>query len=261
MANQPKSLLSSFTFTPDVDELVATDAQGKIEVRVTDNAGNTRYTATITNVVSLSGPPPAPVDLPRQGSTNIFSGQVPAGLVPNTPPPPNNPNKKVTVQSFQGTVPGDADEHAVRVWSGGSASGSMLAGAAIQCHFCGTDQPVPVALQLCLDSPVTPGTWAGCAQLNQPTLLLHAEDPGHLCCWFSQPFDAYEAGPTLWQLQKQDPHTWELLLRRGHSDLVTYRYKTARAQDCSFPIALNLVGEGSGDCQNWPRTVTIEPAP
>ncbi len=147
--------------------------------------------------------------------------------------------------------------------SGSGSSGSGHFFVKRRCHFCHADQPVPVALSLQLDKPVSPGTAGDCAKLNQPTRLLHSGDHGFECCWFSQPIDfcSDAANPAVWMLQKSDAKTWHLHLRRGHHEIVEYRLTTANEKDCSFPIKLQRAGAGDGECKNWPKTVTISAAP
>jgi hypothetical protein len=249
---------------PDVDELVTTDANGTVFVQVRDNAGFDAYNATINAIGAGSATAPAPVPLTRQGSTNIFSGQVAAGAVPSSPPA--NDNKTVFVQGFLLGAAQDSSAHDFKAWSGGSGSGSdsrdFLGLVAQRCTFCREDQPAPVALLLQLAAPVRAGTCAGCDRLNQPTLLLHPDDPAYPCSWFSQPLDFCDdsSDPGLWHLEKSDPRTWDLTLRQGNSVVAAYQLTTRADNDCSFPIVLELVAAGSGECEDWPATVTISPA-
>ena len=112
------------------------------------------------------------------------------------------------------------------------------------------------------DPPGGPGPWADDDPLNQPALLVYAEDPCRAGCWLGEPIDfrAGAADPGFWVLRLADPRTWVLVLRGGGRDVVTYRLRTPAGDDGSFPITLRRAGPGGGESVNWPSTVTLTPA-
>jgi len=117
--------------------------------------------------------------------------------------------------------------------------------------------PQPVALRFHLSPPVQDGIVAAPYQVNQPTRLIHAQDPNFSCCWFSRAIDLEETGnPAYWMLQKTASDTWSLCLRRVSGDLAAYNLKTRKH---SFPITLKKSRVGK-EFKKWPRTVTISPA-
>jgi len=143
----------------------------------------------------------------------------------------------------------------------GSGSGILAAAAATRpAALSKTNKPVPVALSLQLDAPVE-GAESDPDPLNRPTTLLYSGSPGPECCWLSQPVDSCSdrADAAFWMLTTSDARTWILLLRRGKADVVVYRFTTSGEQSGSFPLQLYLAVGGEG--RNWPRTVTLSPAP
>lgn len=143
----------------------------------------------------------------------------------------------------------------------GSRSAMLLPQPAQRCPNCSTDNPVPVALRAKFDGKFAAGTAANCAELNKPTVLLHSNGAALACCWVSQPIDYCKGGiPGLWMLEKDDPRTWTLSLRRGSNVAATYALTTKKAKDCSFPIKLKFV-QGTDECKKWPKSVTIAPGP
>jgi hypothetical protein len=264
--HRPRIFAASFTILhPRSDQCVNPDQGGTIVVRVQDRGlGNTRYHATIT--ASGSGLTGGDGDLAQEGSgSQFFSASLSVGPVPATA---SANNRSVTVTGFSGSHQ-ESETIDFRVQSdpcgSGSGSGSgiaVLTAAAHRCQFCQPDEPIPVALTLQLDTPVSAGTCADCDRLNQPTALRHSRDPGFPCSWLSQPIDfcSDRANPALWVLRKTDETTWTLVLQRGSSTVVTYRLTTP-ALDCSFPIRLQIAGAGGPECKDWPRTVTVTPAP
>ncbi len=242
---------------PDPNECVNPGPYGTILVRVRDlGAGNTSYQATITDLAL--GSTQGSGGLPREGSSQFFSGQVGVGAVPVTA---TGNNRRVTVQAFRGSTPGERDSVDFRAQSApcGSGSGITVVSEARGCQFCDADRPVPAALQLQLDAPVADGTYTGCDQLNQPALLVYCQHADYECCWLSEPID-FGGDPGFWLLQKSDARTWALVLRRGECEVVAYRLTMRAEKDCSFPITLELRGAG-GECRDWPRTVTVTAAP
>jgi hypothetical protein len=126
-----------------------------------------------------------------------------------------------------------------------------------RCRFFAAGQPQPVALRLHLSPPVQGGTVAANYQVNQPTLLIHAQDPNFACCWFSRAIDLEETGnPAFWMLQKTASDTWFLCLRRVSGELAAYHLKTTKH---SFPIKLKR-GHVGKEFKKWPLTIAISAA-
>jgi len=122
-------------------------------------------------------------------------------------------------------------------------------------RFWPADQPLPVALNLQLDSPVS-GDVSGCGQVNRPALLIHAQGEQFASCWFSRAVDfGDESGnPAFWMLEKTAMDTWSLFLRRVSGDVAAYHLKIKKND--SFPIKLKR-GVVSKELKKWPRTITI----
>jgi hypothetical protein len=134
-------------------------------------------------------------------------------------------------------------------------SGSQI--GADRRKFFAAGHPQPVALRLRLSPPVQDGIVAAHYQVNQPTLLIHAQDPNFSCCWFSRAIDLEETdNPAFWMLQKTASDTWFLCLRRASGELAAYNLKTKKH---SFPITLKK-GRVGKEFKKWPLTVTISPA-
>ena len=250
---------------PIINVASVVDSMGRVLVRVSNGvSANTGFHAVITDV-GTTGPPISSADLVQESTAQFWSALMFAGTVHVSHPPPVQPNKTVKVEAFKGTVSGGTitlDFEAVDSGSGSSGSDGIKMKSQ-RCHFCHAHEPVPVALTLHLDSPVSPGTAADCGRLNHPTVLRHGGHPGTECSWLSHPIDfcSDSANPALWMLHKSDAKTWMLYLRRGKTDIVVYRHTTAAEKDCSFPIQLHLAGAGGYECKDWPRTVTGSPAP
>jgi hypothetical protein len=235
----------------------ATDAQGRILVQVQDLDSHTSFTATISNLHAGATAGAGVTALQQEGSSTFWSAPTPAGNVPTSLPTSNN--KTVYVQSFIGGSGTQNHSQDFIAWSAGSGS-HVLVTTAQRPRFFRTDQPVPIALLLQLDSPVSPGTCSACDLLNRPTLLRCAQIDADSYTWLSTPLDFCPGGALgFWLLQKSDPSTWELLLRQGGTEIVSYRL-VSKAMDLSFPLKLQL-GRASGECTNWPGTITIIPAP
>ena len=123
------------------------------------------------------------------------------------------------------------------------------------CKYWPADQPLPVALNLRLDAPVTGGTSA-CDQVTRPALLIHGQDASFACCWFSRAIDfGDESGnPAFWMLQKTATDTWFLCLRRVSGEVAAYHLKSKKKD--SFPIKLKR-GRVNREFKKWPPTITI----
>ena len=263
---RPKLFATTFDIeTPDVDDPAEVDSNSKIRVVVTNqNEFNTGFIATIIDLGS--GGAGQSVDLRlASGSTITWKGRVPVpGTIPAHDPGAGNSNKTLRVQAVQNGSGADQQDNNFRAYGGpdiitlGTASEPPHRGDNLRMA-----NLMPVALQLELDAPVRPGTCSHCDQLNRPTRLVHSNDVRFACCWFSPPIDfcADGAAPGLWMLEKTDPKTWTLVLQREGARVVTYRLVTALEKDGSFPIQLQLTGPAGKECKNWPRTVTIVPAP
>jgi hypothetical protein len=113
---------------------------------------------------------------------------------------------------------------------------------------------MPVYVTLHLDAPVEGGDEFGRRQLNQPVLLINAQDRAFECCWFSQAIDlGDESGiPGYWMLQKTAKDTWSLCLRRASDKTAIYNLKS-RAK--YFPIKLRR-GKTTKEFK-WPTTMTV----
>jgi hypothetical protein len=137
-------------------------------------------------------------------------------------------------------------------YAGGSRSDPFL----YRCQFFKAHHFPPIGLKLQLDTPVE-GT--GSAQLNKPTLLIHAQDANFRCCWFSRAIDFGEESGNLafWMLRKTAMDTWFLCLRRVSDEVAAYHLKT---KNQSFPIKLKR-GRVNKEFKKWPRTITISHAP
>jgi hypothetical protein len=238
------------------------DSQGRIPVRVRSaDPPPVTFTATLYPYALGSGTGPV-IDtqaLTQEGSTNVYSGTLDAGSFPD--PAPGENNRYINVNS---SVSGNLG-HPFRVVHSASdcPSGSQtLVAAAARCQFCQEDEPAPAVLQLQLDAPVTAGSCADCDRLNQPTPLVHVQQAGYECCWLSEPIDfcADPTAPGFWMLRKSDARTWDLILQRGETEVARYCLQTQADNDCSFPITLQFVG-GGAECQDWPDTITVSPAP
>jgi hypothetical protein len=143
----------------------------------------------------------------------------------------------------------------------GDARSLLVPSTAQRCPNCSPDNPVPVALRMKFDSKIAAGTCANCEELNKPTVLIHPSGADFSCCWMSQPINYCKGGvPGLWMLEKTDPRTWTLSLRRGSDIAVTYSLTTKKEKDCTFPINLKFIS-GTDECKKWPKTVTIAPGP
>ncbi len=264
----PKLLGSRFTIVhPDVGECYNPDAANTVLVFVRDSLlGNDGYAAAITDIGTA---PAAFTPLIKQIGTQFYSGRVAVGGVVPSSTAVNN--KTVTVRGFQGGHQvGGSESKNFKAQTDPCGSGSSGSGVhrmeAQRCHFCHAHEPVPVELTLQLDTPVSPGTAADCGRLNHPTVLRHAGHPAHPgseCAWLSHPIDfcSDAANQALWMLRKTDARTWILILRRGKTNIVSYRHATAVAKDCSFPIQLHLADVDGHECKHWPHTVTVCPAP
>jgi hypothetical protein len=119
-----------------------------------------------------------------------------------------------------------------------------------------SDQPVPVSLDLQLDSPIEAGTIPACHQLNQPTLLIHSRDSNFTCCWFSQAIDLGDEScdPAYWILRKTTMDSWFLCLRRVGHELAAYHLRAVKHH--RFPIKLRR-GRVGKEFKKWPRAITI----
>jgi hypothetical protein len=262
---RPKLVATTFDIEiPDVDDPAEIDSNSTIFVRVTNkNEFNTGFIATIFDLGS--GGAGQSVDLGLQGSGQIWQGRVPVpGTIPGTDPGAGKSNKTLRVQAVQSGSGADQQDNDFRAF--GEPDIISLGTAAVTAHRCDNlpmANLMPVALQLRLDAPVRPGTCSHCDQLNRPTLLVYSNDVRFACCWFSPPIDfcADGAAPGWWMLEKTDPRTWTLVLQREEAEVVKYRLVMALDKDGSFPIQLQLTGPGGKECKNWPRTVTIVPAP
>ncbi len=247
--------------TPDQDESCCADANSTVVVQVTRiDSSIDRFEARISDL--LGGASGNLLDLTRVGTTSQWSGAVETGIVPNNPPGSNN--KRVEVKAFQGTVLAEKLSNTFIASRCGSGSGQpIVAAAALRDRFAQKDVPIPVSLTLKLDYPVKPGSSPVCAQLNQATALVYSQDAKHFSSWFSGPLVfCNTSGETgYWILDKTAPRIWTLLLRRAESLVATYTLNTAGDTDATFPLCLQLQGEGGGECVGWPASVTITPAP
>lgn len=201
------------------------------------------------------------VDLVRQGSTNRFSANVPAGPVAHPSATSNNKYVKVLDK-----VTGDevGNPFLAVAYGSGSCPGTLgVEIAALRDRFAQKDAPIPVAVVLKLDSPVQDGTSIVSAQLNAPIQLAHSQDAQHFSAWVSAPivFCNISGETGHWILDKTAPRVWTLQLKRAKAAVATYVLHNQDDRDATFPLALSLQGEGGCECTGWPRSVTITLAP
>jgi hypothetical protein len=246
---------------PDQDESIVLDASLAVPVHVY-HRHNTAMGFTASIVLISTGQTIATGPMTPVGTTQRYTASltVPSGDVPNNVPAADN--MTVSVQGVPaGSGASQTDSHQFKASRGGSGSGTIMFASV---HAPGLKgKTVPVALQLRLDSPVRPGTCSNCDQLNGPTLLVYSHDADFVGCWFSQPIEFCADGspPGWWMLQTKDAKTWTLELRHKDALVVTYRFTAASEQKVPFPMTLHIVGKGGKECKNWPRTVTVDPAP
>ena len=225
------------------------------------------------NVTILAySPPPgsglgASISSGPASETPTGSGNYTIRLNPGTvnPDPAAGVNNRVlqVIDSSDGIING----YPFRAAHGGSGSGSSGSGsnkfsAAARSPYFRKDQPVPVAVTLKVDSPVTAGSSNKIDALNKPTRLLHSQDASHPASWFSQPIQLGDKGSPAahWALEKADDKTWLAVLRQADKVIVTYRLKTKDAKDGTFPLHLKRKGDGGKQFKDWPKTITVSPA-
>jgi hypothetical protein len=245
---------------PFLDQRYLVDANGNVLV-IVDNlsSSNNGFQAVITDIGGSAASPL--VQLNRIGTGNRWTGLVNAGIIPTSCPDRNN--KTVTVQAITGMAGADMDSNNFKAYRNGSGSGTVpppVAIAALRDRFTQKDSPIPVSLTLTLDAPVKPGTSPVCAQINLPTPLVYSQDANHFSSWYSGPLVfCNTSGETgYWILDKSAPRAWTLLLRRAEALVATYTLTTDT--DATFPLRLQLRGEGGGECVGWPASVTVTPA-
>ena len=235
------------------------DAAGKILVQVnnTDTINNRSFTATTYPVGSGSAPIDCEPLAPEDSTLQFFSAKLLVGTPHSTPT--GQPNYQVVVVCTKANGSQTKATVQFEAVSSGSGSHTVPAPKAHHCQFVRADQPVPVELQLQLDTLVATVTGGEDDPLNQPTRLVHSVDSSGACAWLSEPIDLRTGGANtgFWVLQKCDARTWILLLRCGDVSMVSYRFTTASDYEDSFPIQLGLFGPAG----IWPRTITITPAP
>jgi len=171
-----------------------------------------------------------------------------------TGPAPASNNREILVEQHSD---GAGLTCGFRLGSGaGSGSGSDHVIKGIR--YCDPKQLVRVAVTLYVDSKVTKGTCAKCAELNRPAILLHSGDT-QKGGWYSRPIALDGKGklPAYWVLRKSSFTEWTLVLQQGDKVLVTFLAKT-KAKDCSLPINLKRKGAGTKACKDWPKSVTIK---
>lgn len=241
---------------PQQDQKCETDGFEQVMVRITnDDINNDSFWAA---VVDLTDDPDSLVELRREGNTRRWSGAVECAP-PDVPDTQGPNNRKIVVHAFEGEN-GPFEKNLTFNASHGEPAGSS--GPAprppIFSHFIKTGNVIPRALALKVDAKVTKGTCAKCAELNQPTLLLHTIDAKKNGAWFSKPIaiGGKDESAAFWVLNKTSNTTWTLVLRQGKSAIATYTAKT-EPKEASFPVKLLRKGAGSKVCKNWPKSITV----
>lgn len=232
-------------------------SDNSVYVVVEDDGANETFFARILEC--QTGTPTTIGSTQLVGSgVNIYANFVPAGNIPTGHPGSNN--KTVFVRAFKpGSVLGVS--HA-RDFIAFRLEQHVLI-ELVKAHpqaIVPEVQLAPVAVVLTVDSPVRPGACSYCDVLNKPTRLLHSRDLSDANCWYSEPleFCADGAAPGWWILQQRGECAWTLELRHDDATLVHYRL-TMSQDERVFPLRLQLVGQGSKKCKNWPKSVTITP--
>jgi hypothetical protein len=251
----PARMADSVTFTienPSANQSV-TASGGRIPVTIDDATSTDNFTVRILAFSSAAGVGGVlgSGSFPAHVSNNIRTVSVPVGSIAM---PVTGNNRQVQVED-EGT--GDVIGHAFLVSAGSSGSGPT-----IQLKLCRPGQLVPVALALKLDTRVSKGTCAKCAELNRATILVYAAEAQPAGTWLSRPIAiaGKNAPPAYWVLQRRNTTTWMLALKQGETLLATFTAST-KPKDCSLPLKLQRQGAGSRMCKDWPKTVTISAAP
>jgi hypothetical protein len=156
--------------------------------------------------------------------------------------------------------------------SGSGRASLYRAALALPCQFCKPGGPLPVALSLALERPLTKGPEAARNKLNQHILLIRSQDASLGCCWFSGPIELDDKAeqPAFWILEKT-AGTWTLYLKRVSYDAQWFlewipteelaEYVCA-AEECSYSEKLRLAWQqpDGSIAFDWPLTVTIQSA-
>jgi hypothetical protein len=245
--------------TPTLNFSAHADGQNKVLVRVLnrDCAVNTGFAAVIDPIGT--GPGIFWTTLVQEGTTHHWSLPVDAAPVPESEPAQNN--KTVTIWAMEGGTATDSKRANFKASFKKPAGSGSCRAASFRSAFAGSDQPVPVMLNLKLGSKVTKGTATNVKTVNKTTQLRYSTDQNQFEGWLSEPIDLGEKGkePAFWMLKKKDSKTWVLVLQRKKTAIVKYRLKTKIARDHSFPIKLQLDGTPGKHFKKWPKTVTISP--
>jgi hypothetical protein len=117
------------------------------------------------------------------------------------------------------------------------------------------NEPLPIALNLHLDTPIEGKNADGLQELIRDILLVRPEDPNFACCWLSRLLDLGAAcdGLGFWILQKTARDTWLLCFRRENGAVIVYHLKTRKH---GFPITLKARQVAKG-LVHWPRSITV----
>jgi hypothetical protein len=152
----------------------------------------------------------------------------------------------------------DVQGFSFRAVISGSGSGSLPIIPPTLSSLQMSGKVVPQAMTLKLDTKVTAGTCAKCADLNKPALLLHADDAKLANCWLSRPIAFCGKGkpPGHWVLKRKNATVWTLELKQESKTHVTYTAKV-KAKDYTLPLKLARSGSGSKVCKAWPKSITI----
>lgn len=234
----------------------AVGSDGKVEVQIDDGGSTNTMEARVyvfPRGSTSETDPEGTTTVPAPTSGTSRTARVTVGTID---PSVMNNNRRVEVEDI---ATGDVVGNAFRA-DPGSGSGSDGGGGEIF-RFCKPGQQVSTVVLLKLDSKVSKGTCAKCADLNAPTKLYHSKDHKLAGQWFSQPiaFCGKGAPPGYWVLHKNSATAWTLTLRQDKDVLVTFTAKT-KPKDCSLPVKLLRKGAGSKVCKDWPKSVTISAA-
>jgi hypothetical protein len=155
--------------------------------------------------------------------------------------------------------------------SGSGKASLYRAALALPCTFCKPDEPLPVALRLALERPLTIGPETARNELNQHTLLIRSQHASEGCVWFSGRIDL-DGDPdqsAFWVLEKT-ADTWDLYLKRVSYHAPWYlewvpteevAWYACTAKECSYTQKLKLAWQNYGSKDfDWPPNVTIEAA-
>jgi hypothetical protein len=152
--------------------------------------------------------------------------------------------------------------------SGSGRASLYRAALALPYGFGKPGEPLPVALGLELERPLTKGPETARKKLSQPTVLIRAQDASVGCCWFSGPVELDDKTDErgIWVLEKTDDE-WILRLKRisyeaqWFEEYIPYEEVAVYAIVAKYTEKLRLAWQNDGSKEfDWPSIVTIESA-